>query len=272
MFLVPEVCELKFGAAVQSEFRAFNRHEHDVHALNLLGRDCGFGESALGVKISSHKKWLSSVLLKQKRQDIDSAQFFDTDLEIGDHCRMPDGNTGMCTDVQRCPKVQYDFSTQKQVTFCSNGSIVCCPFHNMLNATNGAVSELNACATNYKSFHKRSFLPHMIKIQRNISNKVVKSCVGTLITQSVAVASASCLSHMDIISAIVILDWEKTSPQMSIKKIIFHPEFQASMQQNDIGLVTIDGTVDPKSGKIPACVWQNQTHIPALVNDGRNEH
>ncbi|XP_058122279.1 uncharacterized protein LOC131293073 [Anopheles ziemanni] len=276
IFLVPEACEQTFGGGIQSTFVA-NGAKHTVYALNLLGRDCGFGESALGVKISSHAQWLSQVILKNKRRGDESALFFDTDLELGDHCGLPDGTVGMCTDIRRCPKVQYDLNIQKRVTFCSNGSIACCPFHNVLNATQGAGSELDTCSSQFRFVTEQYDLPYaehdidlrfpqVVEIQWNLSHGLHKSCIGTLISQSVAVSSASCLSSIGDESAEIIFNWEKKTTQSLIEKIIIHPGYDASTLQNDIGLVKISETVE---STIPACLWQNQTHTPLFLQQVR---
>ncbi|KFB49528.1 tryptase, putative [Anopheles sinensis] len=279
IFLVPEACEQSLGGGVQSTFLV-DRAKHTVYALNLLGRDCGFGEPAIGVKISSHAQWLSQILLKNKRRSVESVLFYDADLELGDHCGLPDGTIGMCTDIRRCPKVQYDLNIQKAVTFCSTGTIVCCPFHNVLNATEGAGSELDTCSSlfrfadeqNHLSYAERDIkkrFPHVVKIQWILHHGLIKSCIGTLITQSVVVSSANCLSRIGNKTAELILDWETKSPQMSIEKIIIHPRYDASTLRNDIGLVKIGGTIESKSGTIPTCVWRNQTHTPLFLQQVR---
>ncbi|XP_058122280.1 uncharacterized protein LOC131264006 [Anopheles coustani] len=276
IYLVPEACEQTFGGGIQSKYFA-DSAKHTVYALNLLGRDCGFGESALGVKISSHAQWLSQVILKNKRRGDESALFFDTDLELGDHCGLPDGTVGMCTDIRRCPKVQYDLNIQKRVTFCSNGSIACCPFHNVLNATQGAGSELDTCSSQFRFVTEQYDLPYaehdidlrfpqVVEIQWNLSHGLHKSCIGTLISQSVAVSSASCLSRIGNESAEIIFYFETESLQMFIEKIIIHPKYDASTLRNDIGLVQISEIVE---STIPACLWQNQTHTPLVLQQVR---
>ncbi|KFB49520.1 AGAP009249-PA-like protein [Anopheles sinensis] len=273
LFLVPEACEQLLGGAVHRKVFRLSKYFNHVYALNLLGRDCGYGQAALGVKLGSHTEWLSKILLTHRRQHIGAVQFFNTDLELHDHCKLPDGELGMCTDARRCPKVQYDFSIQRQVMLCANGTIVCCPFHHVLNATEGAGSEFDECPSRYKSVHKEGiFNPYgeldydeqfpQVMIAWKTQNGSFDFCMGTLITQSAALSTANYLSRIDSDRVVVKLGWEKTAPTLWVSKITFHPRFEASTLRNDIAIVRIAGTVDPKSGKIPACLWQNQTHTP----------
>ncbi|XP_058177133.1 uncharacterized protein LOC131293070 [Anopheles ziemanni] len=274
LFLVPEACEQLLGGAIQRKVFRLSKYFNHAYALNLLGRDCGYGQAALGVKLGSHTEWLSKILLTHRRQDIGAIQFFNTDLDLNDHCKLPDGDVGVCTDTRRCPKVQYDFTVQRQVTLCANGTIVCCPFHHVLNATEGAGSELDECSSRYKSVHKEGIFnpygaldfeeqfPHVVMIAWKTLNGSFDFCIGTLISQSMALSTSSCLSRIDSNEVVVKLGWEKTAPTLWVSKITFHPRFEETTLRNDIAIVRIAGTVAPESGKTPACLWQNQTHTP----------
>ncbi|XP_061515765.1 transmembrane protease serine 9 [Anopheles gambiae] len=106
-FLVPDTCEQLFGGPIQRNLFRYSKYFKHVYVLNLLGRDCGFGQSAVGVRLAHHAEWLSKVLLPQRRHAAAPVQFYNTDLELNDHCRRTDGSQGVCTELARCPKVRY---------------------------------------------------------------------------------------------------------------------------------------------------------------------
>ncbi|XP_058056805.1 uncharacterized protein LOC131208172 [Anopheles bellator] len=279
-FLVPETCDLLYGGAVQRRVFRLEKYFQHVYALNLFGRDCGYGQSAVGVRISSHFEWLSKMLLTNRPKDSDSSVlFYNTDLSVGDHCRLPAGGSGLCVDVRRCPKVKYDFQIHRQVTFCGNSSIVCCPYHNVLNVTEQSVAsrELDECEARYKGVHRKTYLyyelleadkgdvdqfPHVVYIAWQSDNGSFYDCAGTLITKSVVLSTASCLERVNSKKVVVKLGFNATAPTLWIKEIILHPQFEPSTYRNDIAIAKIAGEVQPASGKMPACLWQNQTHTP----------
>uniref|UniRef100_A0A182PE76 Peptidase S1 domain-containing protein n=1 Tax=Anopheles epiroticus TaxID=199890 RepID=A0A182PE76_9DIPT len=273
-FFVPASCEQLFGGAIQRNLFRYSKYFKHVYALNLLGRDCGFGQSAVGVRLASYAEWMSKVLVPARRHEAAPVHFYNTDLELDDHCKRSDGSMGLCVDVERCPKVRYDLEVQRQVTFCGNGTIVCCPYHKVLNGTAGAGIELDECEARYSELHKNGiFEPywnesieerfsHVVMIAWQSSDGEFDFCIGTLITKRMALSSGNCLSRIGNNRAVVKLGWDKTAPTLWVKETVLHPRYEESTLRNDIGLVKIDGEVDPKTGKVPACIWQNQTHTP----------
>uniref|UniRef100_A0A182Q718 Peptidase S1 domain-containing protein n=1 Tax=Anopheles farauti TaxID=69004 RepID=A0A182Q718_9DIPT len=273
-FLVPETCDQKFGGAIQRNLFRLSKYFKYVYALNLLGRDCGFGEPAVGVRLGSYIEWMSKILLPSRRHAAEPVQFYNTDLELDDHCKRSDASYGMCVVIDRCPRVRYDLDVQRRVTFCGNGTIVCCPFHNVLNNTQATRTELDECKTRYKTLHTKGIyeqflekpieerFPHVIMIAWQTSDGSFDFCIGTLVARSMALSSADCLSRIDTNQTVVKLGWEKTAPTLWVKEVILHPQYEESTLRNDIGIVKIKGTVDPSTGKLPACIWQNQTHTP----------
>uniref|UniRef100_A0A182MYX5 Peptidase S1 domain-containing protein n=1 Tax=Anopheles dirus TaxID=7168 RepID=A0A182MYX5_9DIPT len=273
-FLVPGACEQMLGGAIQRNLFRLSKYFNHVYALNLLGRDCGFGESAVGVRLGSYIEWMSKILLPTRRHAAEPVQFYNTDLELNDHCKRTDASYGMCVVLDRCPRVRYDLDVQRQVTFCGNGTIVCCPFHNVLNSTKLTGTELDECEARYKSLHTKGIyeqfleepieerFPHVVMIAWQKSDGSFDFCIGTLITRSTALSSADCLSRISTNQTVVKLGWEKTAPTLWVKEVILHPRYEESTLRNDIGIVKINGIVDPSTGKLPACIWQNQTHTP----------
>uniref|UniRef100_A0A182J6A6 Peptidase S1 domain-containing protein n=1 Tax=Anopheles atroparvus TaxID=41427 RepID=A0A182J6A6_ANOAO len=91
-FLVPESCQMKSGAPIRRNIWRMNRHFEHFYGLNLLGKDCGFGRSAVATRIGYHIDWLNSVLLPNYRDKSESVHFLDNDLVELDHCTGIDGN------------------------------------------------------------------------------------------------------------------------------------------------------------------------------------
>ncbi|XP_035779125.1 uncharacterized protein LOC118459650 [Anopheles albimanus] len=311
-FLVPETCELMYGGAVQRNVFRLQKYFKHLFGLSMLGRDCGYGQSAIAVRIASHMEWLSKVLLTNRPHEAANAvRFYNSDLTPGDHCQLPFGaGSGQCTEVAHCPKVRYDIQLERQVSFCSNASVVCCPMHHIRNVTHkqsssAARNELDDCETRYKSVHRKTYLFYEIRDDRdndeterdqyphvvsklpvlrshnrtldvtsldNMSLQVIViwraddgtayECVGTLITQSAILSTGECLSLIGTNQAVVVLGFNSTSTTIPVQEVIIHPQYDASTLRNDIGLIKIRGKVEPTTGKVPACLWHNQTHTP----------
>ncbi|XP_050093241.1 uncharacterized protein LOC126576137 [Anopheles aquasalis] len=287
LFLVPETCELMYGGAVQRNVFRLQKYFKHLFGLNLLGRDCGYGQSAIAVRIASHMEWLSKMLLTNRPHEAASAvRFYNSDLAPGDQCQLPFGaGSGQCTEVEHCPKVSYDVQLERQVSFCANASIVCCPLHHIRNITHklspsAAQKELDDCASRYKSVHRKTYLfyeirddmdmdetgrdqfPHVVIVIWRTVDGTLYECVGTLITQSAVLSTAECLSLIGTNRAVVLLGFNSTSTTIPVQEVIIHPQYEASNRRNDIGLVKLEGKVEPATGKVPACLWQNQTHTP----------
>lgn len=131
------------------------RHFEHIYALNLFGKDCGFGRSAVAIRLGHHHEWMRSVLLPNYKERDDSVLFINGDLYQYDHCKAPDGSEGLCTPVQRCPKIAYDAQVKRNVRLCRDGSLVCCPYEYVRNETrpSAGARELDECETRYRAFH-----------------------------------------------------------------------------------------------------------------------
>ncbi|XP_049538254.1 uncharacterized protein LOC125952677 [Anopheles darlingi] len=297
-FLVPDSCEMLYGAPLRRNIWRLGRHFEHIYALNLLGKDCGFGRAALGTRFGYHSEWLKSVLLPNYRTKMDTVQLLNKKLGNFAHCTGTDGSTGLCVSIARCPIVRYDVQANRSVQLCNGKDIVCCPYDNIRNVTRVSIaaSELDDCESRYKQFHEL-YEPYQPNININTGyqyyhtvyfgwqtkdGRMKWKCSGTLITRSVVVTTAYCLLANGTIPTVVNIP--EASPNatlglpkpISIKEVIIHPGYNASALQNNIGLVRLEQPIVPTARKYPICLWQNETHTPLQlyrkVVDVSSEH
>uniref|UniRef100_A0A182F3H4 Peptidase S1 domain-containing protein n=1 Tax=Anopheles albimanus TaxID=7167 RepID=A0A182F3H4_ANOAL len=279
-FLVPDSCEMLYGAPLRRNIWRFKRHFEHIYALNLLGKDCGFGRAALGTRLGYHSEWLKSVLLPNYPKKLDSVTLLNKNLGNFAHCTGTDGSSGLCVSISRCPKVRYDVQVNRNVQFCNGKDVVCCPYDNIRNITriSMSASELDDCADRYKQFHEiyEQYQPDRIERFYHTAYLGWKSkkgmtewiCPGTLITRSVVVSSAYCLMANGSLPTLVNVaegnpnaTWWLSNPT-GIKEVIIHPGYNANTLQNNIGLVRLEHPIVPTARKYPICLWQNETHTP----------
>uniref|UniRef100_A0A182VUF6 Peptidase S1 domain-containing protein n=1 Tax=Anopheles minimus TaxID=112268 RepID=A0A182VUF6_9DIPT len=276
-YLVPETCDQARGGPIGGTVMKFNKSFRTAYALNLFGRDCGFGWPAVGVRLASHAHWLKSILLPDYRKDSGSLHFFHSDLEENDICRHVDGTNGLCVDVARCPKVRYEFSVNRRVAFCSSSKVVCCPFENMVNETSPAGRELDECEDRYQEDRARTSgmllesgpigddYPHLVMIGWKMSGdeQVRWNCRGTIITPSAILTSAKCLQQQTSAPSLIRLGTNDTAPLVDVKETIIHPKYDKATRRNDLAVIKLKDTIAQRaSSKFPACIWTNQTHTP----------
>uniref|UniRef100_A0A182MYY2 Peptidase S1 domain-containing protein n=1 Tax=Anopheles dirus TaxID=7168 RepID=A0A182MYY2_9DIPT len=276
LFLVPETCELQFGAPLRRKVMRLARSLEHVYALNLFGKDCGFGRSAVATRLGAHLEWMNSVMVPNYTES--AVHFFNQDLEEFDHCTAADGSGGLCAHVHRCPKVAYDMKVRRSVVFCNTGSVVCCPYESVKNetGTKTAAIEIDNCENRYRMFHKDIYRDdggnfyHTVHIGWKMGEKRFNwSCTGTLITKSLVALSAYCLSGQKGASPAV-ANIGEGNPDVSynnpvlvrISEVIMHPDYNATSLLHDIGLVRLEQDIVPTPLKYPICLWQNETHTP----------
>ncbi|XP_053665920.1 uncharacterized protein LOC128715062 [Anopheles marshallii] len=291
-YLVPETCDQARGGPIGGKVDKFNKQFQYAHALNLFGRDCGFGWPAVGVRLSSHAHWLKSILLPDYRKDSGSVHFFNSDLEENDTCRHVDGTDGMCVDVAKCPKIRYEFSVNRRVVFCTASNVVCCPYENMLNETSPAGRELDECKDRYKEDRARANVqlletgpiadeyPHLVSIgwKMNGDGKMRWDCRGTIITSKAVLTSGKCLQRQTNSPSLVRLGMNDTAPIVDVQETIVHPAYDPVTGKNDIAVIKLKDSIAQRSAsKFPACIWTNQTHTPfqmiqLLINETEDSY
>ncbi|XP_052866526.1 uncharacterized protein LOC128272702 [Anopheles cruzii] len=279
-FLVPDSCEMLFGAPLRRRIWRLGRHFEHIYGLNLLGKDCGFGRAALATRLGEHLQWLNSVLLPNYRDDGEGIHFLNADLSESESCVGTDGIAGLCVNIDQCPKIRYDIESKRNVKFCHGGEIVCCPYDNIRNATNPGARELDDCENRYKQFHEgytmyqRDLVDHFyhtVYLGWEANGETKWDCSGTLITRSAVLSSAYCLTRGKALPTMA--NVAEGNPNVTwyqprvvrIKEVIIHPGYDATSLQNDIGLVRLERDIVPTARKYPICLYQNETHTPLLL-------
>uniref|UniRef100_A0A182W6E1 Peptidase S1 domain-containing protein n=1 Tax=Anopheles minimus TaxID=112268 RepID=A0A182W6E1_9DIPT len=283
-FLVPESCQMLLGAPLRRNIWRMGRHFEHIYALNLFGKDCGFGRSAVATRLGEHHEWMKSVLLPNYKETDDAVHFINSDLNQYDQCTAPDGSEGLCTNLQRCPKVAYDAQTNRNVRICNSGSLVCCPYEHIRNETrsSAAAREVDDCENRYRMFHEEfqnrwqmdriDHYYHMVYIGWQQGRQTDWNCPGTLITRSLVLSSAYCLlgkgtppTVANIAEGNPNVTWY--NPVMArIREVIIHPNYNSTALLHDIGLVRLERDIVPTARKYPICLWQNETHTPFLLH------
>uniref|UniRef100_A0A8W7P710 Peptidase S1 domain-containing protein n=1 Tax=Anopheles coluzzii TaxID=1518534 RepID=A0A8W7P710_ANOCL len=274
-FLVPGTCDNILGSPIER----INEHKGYIDGINLLGRDCGYGEPAVGIRLSAHKAWLESLLLP--RRDNATLVHIDTDQELSDECEYADGTKGTCTAEPSCPDINARLQNNQQVIFCGNRNVVCCPNKATDPRMMAIENEFNQCEKRYRHFRtdQQNGSSHAIEIGWQDDRNTTYGCYGYLISTRGVVSSASCLSERADLPNIVRIggiDSLDNSRVVPIEKVIIHPDYNKETLEHNIAIVKLESTVDPSENVFPTCLWQNITHSPvkqlALLNRTFDEH
>uniref|UniRef100_A0A182K6F7 Peptidase S1 domain-containing protein n=1 Tax=Anopheles christyi TaxID=43041 RepID=A0A182K6F7_9DIPT len=266
---VPGTCQQSPGGPLEREIMRSGRSLMYVYALNLYGRDCGYGESALGVRLAYHLSWMDSILFP-KQIDEDATEpfiFLNSDLDEGDTCTVYSGFDGVCTRAVNCPKMLYRYSQNQVVRFCSSGSVLCCPREDVRNETDAEWREIDSCEVASRDEGK-AFNPyhHMVTIVLK-GEELTQGCIGTMITSRTFLTAASCLDGNAVLEYVSLDNSEVPMiVLMAIEKVIVHPEYDSKTKRNNIALVRAVNRTETSFGKTPACLWGNNTHTPFHLN------
>ncbi|XP_058066856.1 uncharacterized protein LOC131216389 [Anopheles bellator] len=300
-FVVPGTCQQRPGGPIEREIWRFERYFNYVYGINLFGRDCGFGEPAVAVRLSGHRAWLESVLLSNGRQpstsvatshqSTDSVVFINPDLHLSDRCRYAGGGEGVCVEHSRCPGIRQRVQQNLSVIFCSSGSIVCCPSEDLQPAANDdeITKELDDCEQRYQHLRRerqqkwKGFQPlenrlsHVAEIGWENGQQIEFRCMAYLISTQGVVTAASCLLKQKVEPSVVRLGgvWSHAKSDIAIVRIgqlEIHPEFNETSFENNIALLKLTTPITPTVTMFPGCVWQNETHTPVELGiAGRGE-
>ncbi|XP_052865987.1 uncharacterized protein LOC128272252 [Anopheles cruzii] len=288
-YLVPGTCTQGNGSAIGGLIKRLDRSFRYAYALTSHGQGCGFGSAAIGVRLAHHVNWIRTILLPGYRKDSGSVHFINSDLEQGDTCRHVDGASGTCVDASRCPVIQYAFARNFQIVFCNSGSIVCCPYENIVNETSAAGRELDECAAVhyradsnhsagdwFRSGPSKDDLPFLVQIGSLTPEGEPRwGCRGTIVSSTVVVTGYGCLMNHGVPPTIVRLGMNET---IAVKEVIHHPEYSNDTKRFDVALVKLSTPIDiASSRRYPACIWTNQTHTPftmvqTVIDENENSY
>uniref|UniRef100_A0A182YF60 Peptidase S1 domain-containing protein n=1 Tax=Anopheles stephensi TaxID=30069 RepID=A0A182YF60_ANOST len=285
-FLVPEVCELTNGGPLQRTITRMGRFFKHVYGISLLGRDCGFGEPGVAVRLHAHMHWLESVLLPKRlvnETSHDAVLFINTDLELFDRCDFSDGSVGLCVPVERCRGIRHRVDRKEGLIFCTNGTIVCCLPKDVLDdeqLLHDEDQQVEDCENRYESFRRRNFLanpalgetkPHIVQViwEDAVDGEMYILCLGYLITTGTAITSAACTqveNHKPNFLRLGILNgqYEDAAIAGPIKRVITHPRYDPVTGANNIALVKLFEPIVPTAAIFPGCLWRNETHTPLV--------
>ncbi|XP_053668037.1 uncharacterized protein LOC128718438 [Anopheles marshallii] len=271
-FLVPGACDSLPGSPIEWNDLVYVY----IEGINLFGRDCGYGEPGVAVRLSAHRAWLETVLLPRSRLQtvllprsrLDALIYIDADLEISDECVYADGTKGTCTPQQECPAIHIRQQNMQQLIFCTNNTVCCCPKEFLERQSIAIENEFNQCEERYKhlrAIRQEDISSHVVRISRRNGTRTEFHCYGYLISTRGVVSSASCLTEKFPSPNIVHLGGlgsSTSSKWIRIQNIDIHPKYSASTQQHDIAIVQLESAVEPSEHAFPGCLWQNVTHSP----------
>ncbi|XP_050079780.1 uncharacterized protein LOC126567607 [Anopheles maculipalpis] len=239
-----------------------------IDGIHLFGRDCGYGEPAVGVRLSAHKAWLESVLLPQPQRS-EALVHVDPDLDVSDTCRYADRTTGTCTPQQNCPAIHTRVQNKQQLLFCKRTSVVCCPEKATNLETTAIEREFNECEERYRHLrtNRQENTTHIVEIGWQETDKVKYDCYGYLISTRGVVTSASCVLEKTKLPNLVRLGglgFFGGSQTIRIEKVETYPNYNKTIQEKNIAIVKLSSPVEPTQNAYPGCLWQNVSHSPLI--------
>uniref|UniRef100_A0A1S4H878 Peptidase S1 domain-containing protein n=2 Tax=gambiae species complex TaxID=44542 RepID=A0A1S4H878_ANOGA len=273
-FIVPGSCDTLKGSPIERNDGidyyhlfafSFNTTFVYIDGISLFGRDCGYGEPAVGVRISAHKAWLESVLLP--RPEYQRLVYIDPDRKLLDDCMYTDRTKGTCVREQDCPAIHARLQNKQQISFCSNGTVVCCPNKAIDPRKMAIENEFNECEERYSHLRttNQDEASHAVEIGWQNDRNTTYGCYGYLISTRGVVSSASCLLEKGVLPNIVRIGGMKSLNESSIirvENIAIHPNYNAKSIAHNIAVVKLELAVDPTANIFPTCLWQNITHSP----------
>ncbi|XP_055542418.1 uncharacterized protein LOC129728067 isoform X2 [Wyeomyia smithii] len=259
-FLVPDSCQLVHGGAIdESMFRSGNVYP-TTYGLVQYGPDCGFGEHAIATSLASYVAWMESLLLPKRSEGNAALQFIDTSLIEGDPCTLSGELLGICVHVSKCSRMWFQLLPTDSFLLCSSSSVVCCPFDHV-RKNESIHPDIANCPETVQSLMPNSRNGSMVRLGWLVEDSLEFRCIGTIITNSVILTTASCLGS-------VTPDWVELVANVSevryeVSCMVIHPGYNSSEDNiNDLALVKLHNTLEWSSQVFPSCLWTKETHTP----------
>ncbi|XP_040170265.1 uncharacterized protein LOC120904391 [Anopheles arabiensis] len=260
-FIVPGLCNALQGSPIERNDGTYVY----IEAISLFGRDCGYGEPAVAVRLSAHKDWLESVLLPRPEEQ--PLVYIDPDRKLSDDCKYADRTKGTCVAEQDCPAIHARLQNKQQISFCSNSNVVCCPNKAKTVEMMAVENEFNECEERYRHLRTadQDGATHVVEIGWQNDRNTTYRCYGYLISTRGVVSSASCLLEKGVLPNIARIGGIHSLDNASIiriEKVAIYPHYNPTKQQHNIAMIKLESAINPIESVFPTCLWQNLTHSP----------
>ncbi|XP_058818847.1 uncharacterized protein LOC131681811 isoform X2 [Topomyia yanbarensis] len=264
-FLVPKSCELMIGGPIDDEIGIANNLYPLTIGLNQFGRDCGFGEHSVAIGLASHVDWMKTVLLKNYDVGGSSLQFLDPDLHLGDSCISDEGKKAQCVVASTCSRKWNQFLSARNINFCSSTSVICCPLEDIENDIE-MHPDIATCPDIVRNLGYTVENGSLVMIGWMDNTTIDFRCMGTIITKSLILTTASCIG-LKVPSFVQLLALNESEPNLrEVESRLIHSGYNFTDNSNDIALVRLRQPLEWNFSVFPSCLWTNRTHTPLVLS------
>ncbi|XP_053694845.1 uncharacterized protein LOC128742491 [Sabethes cyaneus] len=262
-FLVPKSCDLLVGGSIDGTIWRQNEDYPVTYGLVQFGRDCGFGEHAVVTGFADHIDWMKSVLLPDHIETNGAPQFLYDTLREGETCMSDDNRkAGICVSVSECPRKWKQFLSSGKVQFCSSSSVICCPPDDIESASD-IHPDIASCPNVVQNIKTKRPSGSMVYIGWTEPDYLQFRCVGSILTKSIILTTASCLG--DVNPDVIQPSSNKTDNFFRVDATLKHYAYNTTDNSNDIALVRLADRLVWSSDVYPSCLWTNRTHTPLIL-------
>uniref|UniRef100_A0A1Q3FQZ6 Putative serine protease n=2 Tax=Culex tarsalis TaxID=7177 RepID=A0A1Q3FQZ6_CULTA len=280
--IVPGTCELNRGSAMAREIWVLSHIIMEyVFAIGSKGENCGFNTPSTFTKIAPYISWIDSVMFKGQ------VTYNDSNVYYGDECSTTSGRGGVCLSLSECPGMEERVRNNKaEVQQASCGfekdvSLVCCSTKDAVGVDTGedlrdAMKEIENCPNLYEDLRANRLSQNLRRGSPTaagvvVSNSTSHYCYATLISKRFLITSASCLERFPAVSAKLFRIGRKEVQQSPVVEVFPHPKYNALHDSANIAVLKLATPISINREVIPACLWQNETHVPFVLEIvGRN--
>ncbi|XP_018575509.1 trypsin-1 [Anoplophora glabripennis] len=213
----------------------------------------------------------------------------------GRNCKLS-GTIGICERVKNCPAAVESMKKTftpglKRCGFVDQEELVCCPYmkssqnNEIIHGLTPIKNSKEFCGNLVRDYNSKPMLnifrgakadsdeyPHMAALgypKDNNQTDLEWRCGASIISHKFLLTAAHCIRDKSQISptiarlGITKLD-EKNAQDLSIKKTIMHPEFDAKRVHNDIALIEVNEGIAFQGKTFPACLHFDY-EVPSIL-------